>query len=384
MTRDVQYRGLGRPATIVYRWLVFFVLLYFFLVAIQVFSTSIKLVGGQQAAGLFEALSHPLAGLAVGILATVLVQSSSVTTSLIVGMVGTGEITVAVAVPMIMGANIGTSITNTLVSLFSLTRHGEFRRAFAGATVHDFFNFLTVLILLPLEMATRQFFGTGILEQIARWLATMLPIGMGGKFDSPIKAAVKWCATNIQAGFEGLGFQATWLAVSLFVTAMVLIILTLTLLTKNMKLLMADRIQQWFNRVLERSGTAGLVIGVLITVGVQSSSVTTSLLIPMFGAGVLTLEAGFPIMVGANIGTTITALIAALVAGQAGLIIALVHLLFNLAGTMMFLPMRATRQVPIRLARGLAELAMQNRLWVVAYIVGVFIVMPVLAIVIFK
>lgn len=55
------------------------------------------------------------------------------------------------AIPIIMGANIGTTVTNTLVSLAHSMDPKEFRRAFSGATVHDVFNWLTVLILLPLE-----------------------------------------------------------------------------------------------------------------------------------------------------------------------------------------------------------------------------------------
>ena len=63
-------------------------------------------------------------------------------------------ITVQPAIPMIMGANIGTSVTNTFVSMAQSGNQREFRRAFAGATIHDMFNWLTVLILLPLEWAT--------------------------------------------------------------------------------------------------------------------------------------------------------------------------------------------------------------------------------------
>jgi sodium-dependent phosphate cotransporter len=65
------------------------------------------------------------------------------------------------AIPMIMGANIGTSVTNTLVSLGSFHDKDEYRRAFAGATVHDCFNLLTVLVFLPLEAVT------GFLRHIA-------------------------------------------------------------------------------------------------------------------------------------------------------------------------------------------------------------------------
>ena len=58
------------------------------------------------------------------------------------------------AIPIVMGANIGTSVTNTIVSMGQITNKDDFRRAFAGATVHDIFNWLTVIVLLPLEVIT--------------------------------------------------------------------------------------------------------------------------------------------------------------------------------------------------------------------------------------
>lgn len=61
------------------------------------------------------------------------------------------------AIPIVMGANIGTSVTNTIVALGQIRVKEDFRRAFAGATIHDFFNWLSVLVLLPLEVITGTF-----------------------------------------------------------------------------------------------------------------------------------------------------------------------------------------------------------------------------------
>jgi len=363
--------------------LVFFCAVYAFLVAISLFGSGMKLLGEETAKSLFSGLQNPFAGLAVGVLATVMVQSSSVTTSTIVGLVGltgAGALPLEHAVPMIMGANIGTSITNTLVSLGHVTQSSAFRRAFAGATAHDFFNVLTVVIVLPLELAT------GFLRHSATWLVEWLPLGgAGSEFKSPAKAAVKWASKGIKSFVEGpIGLEGGWVSAVLFAIAVTLVIGSLVLITKNMKALMADRIEQWLNRALTRSGLLGFVIGVIVTALVQSSSITTSLLVPIIGSGVLKLEAGFPIMIGANTGTTITAMLAATVTGPAGLTIAVVHLLFNLLGTAIFFPFRPMRRIPIRLAEGLADLAVRNRLWVLAYIVGVFVVLPVLGILIWR
>ena len=138
------------------------------------------------------------------------------------------------------------------------------------------------------------------------------------------------------------------------------------------------------NEVLGRRGILGILLGIILTVAVQSSSITTSLLIPMIGAGVLSLEAAFPVTLGANLGTTVTGLIASLAAGPAGLTIALVHTLFNLAGIALMYPIPALRHIPLRLARGLADRAVKTRLYVLLYIFGVFVVLPVLGILLFK
>lgn len=356
---------------------------YVFLAAISVFETAAQVCGKDVAERLTEGLKNPFAGLAVGILATVLVQSSSLTTSTIVALVGAGQLELVNAVPMVMGANIGTSITNTLVSLGHVTQDAAFRRAFAGATVHDFFNLLSVIVLLPLELLTRYLWGTGFLQYLAERLVSPLE-GVGWTFDSPVKAAVKWVSEGGRSILQDCGLQDALLAAVLFALALCMIIGSLILITRNVKALMANRIEIWLNRVLRRRGLLGLVIGMTITALVQSSSITTSLLIPMFGAGVLVLEAGFPIMVGANIGTTITALLAASVAGPAGLAIALVHLLFNVCGTLIFFPIKPMRRIPIFLAESLATLAARNRMWVVVYILGTFVVLPVLGIMIWK
>ncbi len=378
--RSMTYLDRPRRFNWLLRLMVFVGALYVFLTAIKLFSMAMQGLSEGAVDRLVEGLSNPFAALAVGVLATVLVQSSSVTTSMIVAWVGSGQLAPEFAVPMVMGANIGTSITNTLVSLGHVTQNSAFRRAFAGATVHDLFNLLTVAILLPLELAT------GFLLKSATWIVGGLNI-QGAKFDSPIKGAIGWAAKGIHSLFaDMLGLTGTWLAAALFTMALVLIVGSLIVITKNMRALMADRIEQWLNRVLKRSGLLGLSIGAAITTIVQSSSITTSLLIPMFGAGVLTLEAGFPIMLGANIGTTITALLAVAATKEAGLAltIAVVHLLFNICGTLIFFPLKPMRRIPISLAEGLAALAVRNRLWVVVYLLVTFGVLPLAGILIWK
>ena len=129
-----------------------FTCLYLFLIGIGGIGAAFKGEFKETAAKLLEATQSPIVGLFIGILATTIVQSSSTTTSLIVGLVAAGAVDVGGAIFMVMGANVGTTVTAKIVSLGHITRKAEFRRAFAASSVHDTFNLITVAILLPLEL----------------------------------------------------------------------------------------------------------------------------------------------------------------------------------------------------------------------------------------
>ncbi len=350
-------------------------LLYLFLVGVKMLEGGIKGLGSDTAGGLFDGITNPLAALFVGILATVLVQSSSVTTSTIVGLVAAGQLPLETAVPMVMGANIGTTITNTIVSLAHARRSDEFRLAFSAATMHDFFNVIAVAILLPLEVAT------GFLQSSATWLAGLLPSGADATFNSPIKGAVKWGATMVEGFFELFLDNETVIAVVFIVAGIAIIFAALTFITKNMKVLIASRIESSINAALAKSGIVGMMVGVIVTVAVQSSSITTSIIVPLVAAGLLLVRNAYPITLGANIGTTVTALLAALASGVVnGMIIALVHLLFNVVGILILYPIPKIRYVPVILAEKLADVAV-HRKWVAAMYVGIaFIVVPLVGI----
>lgn len=357
-------------------------LLYMFLLAITLLGGTFKELGKGHAEDLITHM-NPIAALAVGILATVLVQSSSVTTSIIVGIAattGSGDLESQISsfVPMIMGANIGTTITNTLAALGHVTRSIEFERAFAGAIIHDFFNVLTVIIVLPIELAT------GFLTKTSVWMLSKLHLGDGLEYKSPIKSAVKAGDQVVRDLVKGTGLDGIPYAVIMIAIAAILIFVCLVYITKNMKVLMATRLERAINNALDKSGVLGIFIGILVTVAVQSSSITTSILIPMFGAGLLTHQNGFPIMLGANIGTTVTALLAAVVKGPAGMALALVHLLFNITGILLFYPIPALRRIPVRLAQGLAAKTVQSKWWILLYLGGVFVALPLLAMLLFR
>ncbi|CAG5118655.1 unnamed protein product, partial [Candidula unifasciata] len=147
--------------------------LYMFICSLDFLSSAFRLLGGEAAGKVFQQsdiLTNPVAGLMIGVLVTVLVQSSSTSTSIVVSMVGAGILDIKSAIPILMGANIGTSVTNTIVALGQMSDKGEFRRAFAGATVHDMFNWLTVIVLLPLEVIT------GYLFHLTEAIVNSLPL----------------------------------------------------------------------------------------------------------------------------------------------------------------------------------------------------------------
>lgn len=132
-------------------------LLYMFICTLDLLSNAFRLLGGKTAGSVFsdsDLLRNPITGLMIGVLATVILQSSSTSSSIVITMVSSNIIEIQPAIPIIMGANIGTTVTNTLVSLAHSMDRREFRRAFSGAVVHDVFNWLTVLLLLPLEYCT--------------------------------------------------------------------------------------------------------------------------------------------------------------------------------------------------------------------------------------
>jgi len=353
-------------------------MLFAFLVGVRAFGDGFHMLGSGTLDTFFRATENPFVGLMVGILATTLVQSSSVTTSMVVGMVAAPDnpLPVVNAIPMIMGSNIGTTVTNTLVALAHMGETKEFRRAFAVATCHDFFNFMTVAILLPLEIAT------GFLGNISGRLAGTLA-GMGGlKFDSPIKTAMKAGSDQLSTVAGSLFVSATAQGTALAIMSAVVIIGSLLLLVKTLRRWLGHTAGEKIERALGGRGITAMIVGIAVTVMVQSSSVTTSLLIPFAAAGVLTLRQAFPVTLGANIGTTVTALAASLaVSGEnaaAGCTIAIVHLLFNVIGVVMIYPIPAIREIPLRMAERLANVAAHSKPKAFAYVGSVFYGAPAL------
>jgi sodium-dependent phosphate cotransporter len=348
-------------ATTLLRLFILLGLVYLFILSITLLGSSFKLAGKSFVESIFSATSNPIAGLLIGLLATAIIQSSSTTTSIIVGLVGSGFLSFECAIPMVMGANIGTTITNLIVSMGHISYTHEFRRAFAGSVVHDFFNLCTVVVLLPLQV----YFN--LIGASARFIEEIFQ-GYGGlTFSSPLSAITKPVAHGIIYLTGGSAWLAAFVAILLLFTA-------LRYIVKVMRLMVLARVERFFQQYIFRTPALGFALGIVVTAVVQSSSITTSLMVPLLGAGVVTLSQVYPYMLGANIGTTVTAFLASLVTGSTEAVsVAFAHLLFNVYGTAIFWPLKI---LPITLAKRLARLTERSKLVPIIYILVTFFVLP--------
>ncbi len=371
--------------------------LYFFIGAINLMGHGLKTVAKNPAAdtylreNVFSLADQPLAGLAIGVLVTALVQSSSFTTVFVVGLVASGQLSLAAAIPIIMGANVGTSVTNLLVSLANVRNRLGFRRALAAAVVHDIFNVLSVILLLPLELAF------GLISRPAAYIANSVEHSAffttdPKKFDV-VKYAVQPLSDAAEWFFQGvLHLSDVTAGAMTAVLALLILFAALIFLVQMLQGLMKERLSGLFDRTLFRNPATSFAAGLIATVMVQSSSVTTSLAVPLVAAGVLKIRQIYPYTLGANIGTTITAILAAfanaalnagkgeaaMLAAAGALGVAFGHLTFNVLGTCVFWPLQ---WIPISLAKGYAKLAARRRALAAVYILVVFIVVPILMIV---
>lgn len=362
------------------RWLLVAALVYTLICAVGMIGSGFKGATAGEAKELFAFATNPFMGLIIGIVATALIQSSSTVTSIIVGLVA-GGLPVELAVPMVMGANVGTSITNTIVSMGHITNKEEFKRAFAAATIHDYFNLLSVVIFLPLEIMF------GILEKIGTFLSSFLVSSTAadsevsvGSFNF-VKAATKPVVDLFK---HATGVLDQPLAgIILAIVGVALIFISITYIGKLLKQLMVGKAKDIMHTTVGRGPISGIASGTIITVLVQSSSTTTSLMVPLAGSGTFSLKQIYPFTLGANIGTCITALIASFaVEGnmQAAVTIALIHLTYNVIGVVVIYGIPFLRDIPLKLATWLANLASEKKIYALAYILGVFFVIPLVCV----
>ncbi|XP_055988956.1 sodium-dependent phosphate transport protein 2C [Sorex fumeus] len=416
--------------------------LYLFICSLDVLSSAFQLLGSKVAGDIFKdnvVLSNPVAGLVIGVLVTVLVQSSSTSSSIVVSMVASELLTVQASVPIIMGVNVGTSITSTLVSMAQSGDRDEFRRAFGGSAVHGIFNWLTVLILLPLESAV------GALERLSQLTLGTIHLEPGMRTPDILKVLTeplthliiqldtdaitdsatgnatnssiikRWCGTeeeptqgsdcgdlcssqNSSTVLVPCHHLFTYsslsdLAVGLILLAGSLLVLCscLVLIVKLLNSVLRGRVAQAVRAIVNAdfpfpfgwlSGYLAILVGAGLTFVLQSSSVFTAAIVPLMGVGVISLERAYPLLLGSNIGTTTTAVLAALASPADKLLsavqVALIHFYFNLAGILLWYVVPVLR-LPIPLAKRFGNVTARYRWVAVLYLLLSFLLLPLAA-----
>ena len=349
---------------VLFRVLALCFILYLFILSIELLGNGFRLFNLEISYVIYTGTSNPFISLFVGLLATAIFQSSSTVTSIIVALVGVGTITLENAVPIVMGANIGTTATSTFVALNFLGTRKQLRRAIMAATVHDFFNIATALILFPLEIL----FGT--LSSLARLLTQILtPANFDGNTSfSLLSFTVKPSAEWISQFFQ----EIPGLLISL---SILMVAFSITLMSHILKSLLLPEDDQKINQVVFSSRIKALFWGVGVTGAIQSSSVTTSVMVPFVAYNKVPIQKAFPFIIGANIGTTFTALIAAISQSQAAISIAIAHLLFNLIGGALLFPAYSSHFI-IWLSRQLGNAVLKSRALILAYLLSLFFVIP--------
>jgi sodium-dependent phosphate cotransporter len=348
-----------------YAWVILSLLLFIF--AIDLLTVSIGKVNSGLALEILQATKNPFISLFIGLLVTALIQSSSTVTASLVAIVASGNLTLQQAVPIVLGANIGTTLTSTLVSLSYLMDKKEFRRALSAGISHDFFNILTVILLFPLEI----YFGflSKMAIHIAGWFAA------DNSFEGPIvynriftRPLSEWIDTQIDSTLVTviLSIALVFFAIKVLSTAMY-------------KTFVKDSFEE-FNKVIFQKTGLAFFYGTFFTAAVQSSTVTTSLIVPLVASKKVTLAKVFPFIIGANIGTTMTAVIASIYKPEAAIALALVHVLFNSFGALIFLPFASIRKIPVWLSNYMGKMSVKYRVVVFAYILLTFFIIPFLLI----
>jgi len=399
--------------------------LYFFICSLNFLSTGFRITGGKNIGVFFEQsdlLSNPVVAVMLGVLVTVVVQSSSTSTSILVGLVAAGA-PVSRVIPMVLGANIGTSVTSTVVAITQMGDKEQFRRAFSCATVHDMFNWISVISFTLIEIST------SFLEKISGYMVNNMNfntsvsnpnflrtitqpfIDLVIQLDNnvleawaenntayenvttilkPGCAAETNCSSYLLAylGEENGLLSDGYVGLVLVVASLVLMCGCLLCIVKILNSFIGGKVMEIIKKIVNSdlphvpylTGYVAMVVGAVLTFFLQSSSVFTSTLTPLAGAGLVTVERAYPLCLGSNIGTTTTSIIASLAADgerkKLALQIALVHLLFNISGILLFFCLPAMR-IPIKLACKLGDTTADHPWFAFFYLVFMFFVLPI-------
>ena len=356
--------------------------LYLFLAALNVLGSGLGTFGRASdfLTQVFAYGENPFIALLGGVLVTMIVQSSSFTSALIVTLVASGEMTLGTAVFAIMGANIGTAVTGVIVALANVRIRRNFRRSFTAALLHDFFNILTVALVFPLEWISGLFHesGRGLLTRLAAWCADLIGMEEVARPDSPVKVVTAPVVNGVDALGAWLMPGATGEGLLVAAIGLLLMFIALIFMVQNLRGALLRHLDGLFRTYFFRNDLRAYGVGVISTVLVQSSTITSSLMVPLAGAGVVRIRRVLPFMMGANLGTTVTSVLAATANPiAAAMTVALFHVIFNLTGTAIWYPLR---RIPLKIATWYGGLAGRQTRYAFAFLFGVFLVIPLVGI----
>ena len=335
-----------------------------FFTAIHFLGMSFQSIGSDFSQNFEIAFGNPAIGLFIGLLGTAILQSSSTTTSMAVAAVAAGTITLENAIPVVMGANIGTTLTSTIVSMSYVTKTAEFKKAVVAGTSHDIFNVLTCIILFPLELKY------GVLSQFSHSLASLFDLGTTSSSSTDKIFIYRFLDTIGGTLINWTGGYVLLIAsiIGLFGT-----VKAISNISYN-QLIGPTRAR--FEAIAFQNTFRSFGWGFLLTAVIQSSSITTSLIVPLAATGKVPVKRAFEFVIGSNIGTTITAILAALFKSEAAMSLAFAHFLFNMAGMILFIGVPLLRKLPLYLADKLGSIALRFKLSAFAYILVLFFVLP--------
>ena len=372
--------------------------IYLFIASLEGVKSGFKLIFAEWQTSILSMVTSntaPMTGLALGMLSTALVQSSSAVVAATMvsmsGMVASGlplEAAIQFGVPMVLGANIGTTVTNTIVA-FGVQRGmtmKEFKDTIPGVIVDDVYEALTITIFFILELSTGVIsrtvirlgnFYTKVLKMedfFAAFDKTIIDIIIEEPLIKPTKA--------LAVGFLGDRFGG----VLLFLVWFVIIIVTMGMITNGLEKIIE---MEWEDKVKAafENPYRGFATGFGITFLVGSSSIGSSLVIPFLATKVVDLKKAYPYLVGCNMATTVdlSQIYGYVAGGVVGMILGSAHVLLNIMALTIWL-ISPLRFVPVKIAEWLGDRIAQNKnaaYALLAWVVVVFFVIPILVIYLF-
>ncbi|KRY70022.1 Sodium-dependent phosphate transport protein 2A [Trichinella pseudospiralis] len=397
--------------------------LYFFICSLDLMTDGFKLLGGHTIADAFRSntiLKSPVAILMIGIVVTAILQSSSTVTSIAVVMVGAEAFTVEQAYYVIMGSNVGTAVTSTIVALFSSGDRGRFEKAFAAAVIHDLYNWMGVVVLFPLEVITSALFGQGAIVSLTGLMVKNLEPGtlqdseffqkiidpfthlifqaddevltnrsLGIVTNQSVVKRICYDSLNHSPFVLNLDWPDTSIGGLLLFISLVLLICCLSGMVKVLNQLLGGGMQRILQKSLNfqlrgrwswATGYVCILLGAMVTLVVQSSSIVCSTMIPLVALDVLSLERFWVYEVGADVGTTGTAIFAALATEtlKTPLQLAFCHFCFNFISIFLFYSIPPVRRIPLAAAAFLGRTSARYRWFAFVYIFGTFIIFPLI------